>query len=175
MNPLDPGPEYAMQRGTVGRPMEVLLVEDSVPAARLAIGGLKTGRFEHRLTWLRDGVEASRFLHCDGIYARAPQPDLILLDLGLPLKDGREVLAEIKVNERLQSIPVVIMTASTDQQDMLITEDLRVEAYLVKPFDIKKFLDVVRDLKRFWKADMILPTRLEERLSIDDAPQFGWT
>jgi len=163
-----------MQRETVGRPMEVLLIEDSVPAARLAIGGLRKGQFEHRLTWLRDGEEATQFLHCEGVFARAPRPDLILLDLGLPGKDGRQVLAEIKVDDRLRSIPVVIMTASTDQQDMLVSEDLHVEAYLVKPVELTKFLDLVTKLKHFWKADMIVPTRLEEHSTLNDLPEHRW-
>lgn len=163
-----------MQRETVGRPMEVLLVEDSVPAARLAIGGLKRGQFEHRLTWLRDGEQASQFLHCEGVYRQAPQPDLILLDLGLPGKDGREVLAEIRSNDRLSSIPVVVMTASTDQQDVLVSEDLSVQAYLVKPVDLEKFFELITELKSYWKADMIVPTTREAESTADALPEHRW-
>jgi CheY-like chemotaxis protein len=147
-----------MHRETVGRPMEILLVEDSVAAARLAIGALKRGDFEHRLTWFRDGNEASQFLQRSGIFAAAPQPDLVLLDLGLPGKDGRELLEELRHSETLRQIPVVVMTASTDQQDLVQSENLSVEAYLVKPVDLGKFIDVVSNLKRFWKEDMVLPT-----------------
>ncbi len=146
-----------MQRETVGRPMEILLVEDSVPAAKLAIGGLKKGKFKYRLTWLRDGQQASDFLRNEGLYCHAPKPDLILLDLGLPGKDGREVLSETKADERLQDIPIVIMTASTDQTDIVRSENLNVEAYLIKPVDFQKFLRLVRKLKRFWKEDMVVP------------------
>ncbi|MBX3438593.1 MAG: response regulator [Planctomycetaceae bacterium] len=153
-----------MHRETVGRPMEILLVEDSVAAAKLAIGVIKKGDFEHRLTWLRDGQDASQFLHQAGIYSQAPQPDLILLDLGLPSKDGREVLSECKSDERLRSIPVVILTASTDQTDIVRSENLNVQAYLIKPVDLKKFLKLVRELKTFWKEDMIIP-RTDQSLS----------
>ncbi len=163
-----------MQRETVGRPMEILLVEDSLPAARMTIGGLKQGRFEHRLTWLRDGEEATRFLCREGRFARAPRPDLILLDLRLPGKDGRQVLTEIKADEQLAAIPVVIMSASTDQQDLLVTEDLCVEAYLIKPIDLAKFLDLVTDLKRFWKADMIVPTDAVEDRPTQEVPEHRW-
>ncbi|MCA9024445.1 MAG: response regulator [Planctomycetaceae bacterium] len=162
-----------MQRETVGRPMELLLVEDSVPAAKIAMGGLKKGKFEHRLTWLRDGVEAVAFLHQEGIFARAPRPDLILLDLGLPGKDGREILTEIKADEHLRDIPVVIMTASTDQTDIVRSENLNVEAYLIKPVDLKKFLKLVRKLKQFWKEDMIVPPS-EPLLTMSDPDMSIW-
>ncbi len=143
---------------TVGRPMEILLVEDSLPAARLTIGALKRGNILHRLTWLSDGEEALEFLYRRGKFAVAPHPDLILLDLGLPKKDGREVLKEIKQDEELKSIPVVILTASTDQEDIAATEKLEVESYMTKPVDLPKFLKLVKDLSRFWREDMILPT-----------------
>ncbi|MGD9854568.1 MAG: response regulator [Planctomycetaceae bacterium] len=158
----------AMHPETVGRPMEILLVEDSVPAAKLAIGVLKKGKFDHRLTWLRDGLEASAFLRQTGIFAKAPRPDLILLDLGLPGKDGRELLTEVKADEGLQSIPVVILTASTDQTDIVRSENLKVEAYLIKPVDLKKFLKLVRELKQFWKDDMILPRTDAQAMSDGD-------
>lgn len=163
-----------MLRETVGRPMEVLLVEDSVPAARLAIGGLKRGRFEHRLTWLRDGEQASQFLRREGVYRQAPQPDLVLLDLGLPGKDGREVLTEIRSDERLRSMPVVVMTASPDQQDVLVSENLSVEAYLVKPVDIEKFFELITELKGFWKADMIVPTTQDNESATGALPEHRW-
>ena len=94
--------------------MEILLVEDSLTSARLTMGTLKKGAFEHRLTWLSDGNDAVEFLFRRGKYAQAPRPDLILLDLGLPGKDGREVLTEIRACDELNGIPVVVMTASTD-------------------------------------------------------------
>ena len=105
-----------------------------------------------------NGEEALDYLQRRGIFARAPRPDLILLDLELPKKDGREVLSEIRADERLRDIPVVILTGSTDEADMVHTQMLQVESYLVKPVSLNKFLDVVRDLKRFWHQGVILPT-----------------
>ncbi len=161
-----------MYRETVGRPMEILLVEDSVPAAKLAIGGLKKGKFDYRLTWLRDGQEASEFLHQTGIFSQAPRPDLILLDLGLPRKDGRELLAETKADEQLQNIPVVVLTASTNQTDIVRSENLNVEAYLIKPVDLQKFLNLVSELKQFWKEDMVVP-RADDTPSSDRGAMFN--
>lgn len=146
-----------MHSDTVGRPMEILLLEDSLDDARLTFEAFKSGDVQCRLTWLRDGEEAMEFLERRGKFTRAPRPDLILLDLGLPKKDGREVLAEIKTDDDLQHIPVVVMTSSRAHEDMLKTELLQVEGYLLKPVDLRKFLSLVRDLKRFWMADVILP------------------
>jgi chemotaxis family two-component system response regulator Rcp1 len=143
---------------TVGRPMEILLVEDSLTAARLAIGALKKAPVPHRLTWLTDGEEASEFVYRRGRFARAPRPDVILLDLTLPKKDGRAFLAEIKAVEELKTIPVVVLTGSTDEEDIAQTQLLQVDGYITKPVDIEKFLKLIRDLARYWRADMILPT-----------------
>ncbi len=147
-----------MGRNTVGRPMEILLVEDSLTAARLTMGSLKSGQVQHRLTWVTNGEDALEFLQQQGKFGRAPRPDLVLLDLGLPRRDGREVLQEIRADKSLAGIPVVVLTASTDQEDRLASERLQVEAYLTKPVNFKKFLAVVDKLSRFWHADMILPT-----------------
>ncbi|VAX38953.1 Two-component transcriptional response regulator, LuxR family [hydrothermal vent metagenome] len=147
-----------MGENTVGRPMEILLVEDSLTSARLTMGSLKNGDVQHRLTWLRDGIDALEFLHQAGKYKQAPHPDLILLDLGLPGKNGCEVLAEIKSDEQLKMIPVVVLTASTDEEDISETKRLDVENYLTKPVDIAQFLRVVNELSQYWHADMILPT-----------------
>lgn len=147
-----------MSDNTIGRPMEILFVEDSLTSARLTMGALKKGAVQHRLTWLTNGAEALEFLHRRGKFVRAPRPDLILLDLGLPIKDGREVLTEIKADERLRDIPVVVMTASTSEEDVAASERLQVESYMTKPVDMVKFLKLVRDLERFWHADLILPT-----------------
>ena len=138
--------------------MEILLVEDSLTSARVTIGALKRGGVQHRLTWLTDGAEAIEFLDRRGKFARAPRPDLILLDLELPGRDGREVLAEIKIDESLRSIPVVVLTSSTAEEDVETTRRLEVEGYMTKPVDLEKFLTLVRQLERFWHADMILPT-----------------
>ena len=141
----------------VGRPMEILLVEDSLVDARLTMEALRRGGIKHRLTIVRDGEEAMQFLHQEDRFARAPRPDLILLDLQLPKKDGREVLDEVKVDLNLQSIPVVILSASQAHEDLLRGEMLRVEGYMVKPVDLDKFMQLVRQLKDFWHADVILP------------------
>ena len=143
---------------SVGRPMEILLIEDSLTAARVTMGALRNGQIKHRLTWLSDGNEALEFLFRRGKFVRAPRPDLVLLDLGLPVRDGREVLAKIRGEEDLRSIPVVVMPASTDEHDLAASEQLAVECYLTKPVDLAKFLFVIGELRRFWHADMILPT-----------------
>ena len=137
--------------------MEIMLVEDNLADARLAIEALKEGCIKHRLTLIRDGAEALEFLHHEGRFARAPRPDLILLDLQLPKVDGRELLVHIRSDFDLQSIPIVILTASADHEDLLRSQMLQVEGYMTKPVEFDRFLDLIRQLKRFWLADVILP------------------
>ena len=137
--------------------MEILLVEDSLADAGLAMAALKEGRVRHRLTLTVDGIETMEFLRRQGIFHQAPQPDLVLLDLSLPRKDGREVLVEMRADERLQRIPVVILTASAGDEDYLKSRLLGVDAYMVKPVNMAKFLEVVRQLRHRWLADVILP------------------
>jgi two-component system, chemotaxis family, response regulator Rcp1 len=137
--------------------MEILLVEDSLSDARLTIETLKEGPVHHRLTLVRDGQEALDFLHHEGAFAHAPRPDLILLDLHLPKKDGREVLDAIKHDETLRRIPVVVLTVSKENEEQLRSEHLQVESYLIKPVDVTQFLDVVKQLNRFWRTDVLLP------------------
>jgi len=146
-----------MERETVGRTMEVLLVEDSLPAARLTMGALKRGEVVHRMTWIADGDEALLFLKQQDQYSRAPQPDLVLLDLLLPGRSGRELLQEIRWDERLEAIPVVIMTSNTEEEAAFKNEGLMVEGFLTKPIDLAAFLELVAKLADFWKKDMILP------------------
>ncbi len=146
-----------MSRDTIGRPMEILLVEDNRMDAHFAIRALEKANFKHRCTLVVDGEEAMNYLQRQGIFARAPRPDLVLLDLGLPKKDGREVLAEIRADENLRDLPVVILTGSTDEADRAHMQVLEVESYLVKPVDLEKFLSIVRELKRFWLQGVILP------------------
>lgn len=146
-----------MVREMIGRPMEILLVEDNLADACLTIEALKEGQLKHRLTLIRDGLEAMEFLRKRGKFARAPRPDLILLDLGLPKKDGRQVLTELKIDYDLSSILVVVMTASKDEQDYLASQQLQVDSYITKPVDLPKFISVVKQLKRHWLADVILP------------------
>lgn len=150
-----------MGRETVGRPMEILLVEDNLSDARLTIEGLRAGKVKHRLTLVIDGDEALQFLHRQGKFARVPRPDLVLLDLELPRKDGREVLTEIRQSPELQNLPVVILTASEIHEDILRSEMLQVDSYITKPVDIDKFIAVVKQLKKFWLADVILPAAVQ--------------
>ncbi|QDU95010.1 response regulator [Lignipirellula cremea] len=147
-----------MYENLIGRPMEILLVEDSLIHARVTIGALKNGHVKHRLTLIRDGQEAVEFLRRIGKFSRAPRPDLVLLDLRLPKLDGLEVLAEIRADDDLQDLPVVVMTASDDDSDREQCELFGVASYVPKPVNLDKFLMLVRQLKRYWSEDVILPT-----------------
>ncbi|MCC7086978.1 MAG: response regulator [Pirellulales bacterium] len=146
-----------MSRDPIGRPMEILLVEDNRMDAHFAIRALAMANFQHRCTLVANGEEAMDYLRRRGIFVRAPRPDLVLLDLGLPKKDGREVLSEIRDDENLRELPVVVMTGSTDEADRAHMQMLDVESYLSKPVDLDKFLGIVRELKRFWLQGVILP------------------
>jgi CheY-like chemotaxis protein len=138
--------------------MEILLVEDNLADACATIVALKEGKIPHRLTLIRDGMEAMEFLRQEGKFARVPRPDLILLDLQLPYKDGREVLKEVKADYDLKNIALVVMTASHDDQDRLQSELLHVDSYVTKPVDLEKFLSLVKQLrKQYWLRDVILP------------------
>ena len=146
-----------MSGEAVGRPMEILLVEDDLGDAGLTMEGLRQGDVQCRVSLVRDGEEAMGFLYRRGIFARAPRPDLILLDLGLPKKDGREVLAEIRADQQLEHIPVVVLTASRTHKEILKSENLQIDAYMTKPVDLDQFINVVQELHRFWMAEVILP------------------
>jgi CheY-like chemotaxis protein len=147
-----------MNSHTVGRPMEILLVEDSLVDARVTIGALRKGQIQHRLTLIRDGVEAVEFLRREGKFARAPRPDLILLDLLLPKRDGFAVLADLRADDALKNIPVVVLTASQVEEDRLQCELHHVASYITKPVNLDKFLALVKKLKRYWLEDVILPS-----------------
>jgi CheY-like chemotaxis protein len=146
-----------MDYGTVGRPMEILLVEDDLEDAGLTIGALRHGHVHCRVSLVRDGDEALQFLHRQRIYARAPRPDLILLDLHLPKRSGHEVLEEVKADQALERIPVVVLTVSTSHEEILRQQNLHVESYLTKPVDLEHFVAVVRSLRKYLLADVILP------------------
>lgn len=146
-----------MMRETIGRPMEILLVEDDLEDAGMTIEALRTGDVPCRISLVRDGEEAMEFLLRQGKFRRVPKPDLILLDLNLPKKDGREVLADVKGDERLANIPVVVLTSSHTHQEILQTEGLHVEAYLTKPVDRPHFDAVVKSLRKYMLSDVILP------------------
>jgi CheY-like chemotaxis protein len=148
-----------MKVGEKSRPIEILLVEDSAGDVRLVKEGFKENKFLNNLHVARDGVEAMKFLHQEGEYADAVRPDLILLDLNLPKKDGREVLAEVKGDEDLKRIPVVIMTVSEAEEDILKTYNLHANCYITKPIDLGQFIKVVRSIESFWLTIVKLPPR----------------
>ena len=141
-----------------GRPIEILLVEDNPGDVRLTIEALKEGKVSNRLSVARDGVEALAFLRRVGPHANAVRPDLILLDLNLPRKDGREVLAEIKEDSHLRRIPVVVLTTSKAEEDILRTYDLHANCYITKPVDLEQFISVVRSIDDFWLSVVRLPS-----------------
>jgi two-component system, chemotaxis family, response regulator Rcp1 len=145
-----------MNRTTVGRPMEILLVEDNLEDARMTIQALKHEDVRCRLTLVCDGEEAMAFLHRAGVFARAPRPDLILLDLDLPKKDGRQVLTEVRAAPALESIPVVVLTGSLVHQTILQAEQLRVDGFMTKPVSLEQFINVVKSLRRLWLSELIL-------------------
>ena len=140
-----------------GEPIEILLIEDSPDDADLTVDVLREGRIHNRVTVIEDGVEAMAYLRREGRHATALRPDLILLDLNLPRKNGREVLAEIKLDPELRRIPVVVMTSSDDEKDILAAYDLYVNCYVTKPVDLNQFIGVVRSIEKFWLSIVKLP------------------
>jgi chemotaxis family two-component system response regulator Rcp1 len=139
-------------------PIEILLVEDNPGDARLAVEAFKENGYPRKnLYVVSDGVEAMQFLRREGEYARKPRPDLILLDLNLPRKDGREVLAEIKGDEGLKSIPVLVLTTSRAERDIFESYNLHANGYVSKPIDIDEFTEMVNRIKGFWFATAKLP------------------
>ncbi len=147
--------------GSRTEPVEILLVEDNVRDARLAYETLKDSKIHNNLYHVEDGVEAMRFLRRQGGYVGAPVPDLILLDLNLPRKDGREVLAEVKEDPKLRIIPVVVMTSSEAERDLVRTYGLHANAYVVKPIDMDDFVEVVQAVKDFWLTIVKLPPKVD--------------
>jgi CheY-like chemotaxis protein len=147
----------AMQSPHRGEPIEILLVEDSPDDAALTIDALRDGRVHNRISVVDDGVEAMAFLRRQGIHSQAPRPDLVLLDLNLPRKSGREVLAEIKQDPDLRRIPVVVMTSSDDEKDVLAAYNLYVNCYITKPVDLDQFISVVKTIEHFWFSVVKLP------------------
>jgi CheY-like chemotaxis protein len=139
------------------KPIEILLVEDNPGDVRLAVEALRDAKVENRLHVVEDGVEAMSFLRREGRYAVGPRPDLILLDLNLPRKDGREVLVEVKQDADLKRIPVVILTSSAAEQDVVQAYNLHANCYITKPVDLDQFLKVVRSIEDFWLIVVKLP------------------
>jgi chemotaxis family two-component system response regulator Rcp1 len=140
-----------------GRPIEILLVEDSPSDTDLTLEALKDFKVCNHVSVVEDGVLAMQFLRRQGPYAQAPRPDLIMLDLNLPRKDGREVLADIKADNDLKTIPIVVLTTSCAEQDILRAYQLNANCYINKPVDFSQFLDVVRSIESFWLFVVTLP------------------
>ena len=140
-----------------GEPIEILLVEDNPGDVRLTQEALKEGKVINNLHVVGDGVKALAFLHREGEYADAPRPDVMLLDLNLPRMDGREVLAVVKTDEHLRRIPVVVLTVSKAEEDILKTYDLHANCYITKPIDLDQFMKVVRAIEDFWLSIVKLP------------------
>ena len=138
-------------------PINILLVEDNPGDARLAVEALRDSKVHNKLYHVEDGVEAMRFLHHRVENEHVPPPDLILLDLNLPKKDGREVLAEIKEDPELRFVPVVVLTTSAAERDLVKSYNLHANAYIVKPIDLNQFIDVVQAIENFWFSIVKLP------------------
>ena len=148
-----------MNKKSQGKSVEILLVEDNPGDARLALEALKDNKIRNELHTVEDGVEAMNFLRKKGKYSNVPRPDLILLDLNLPKKDGREVLAEIKEDDKLKAIPVVVLTISKAEEDILKSYNLHANCYISKPLDLKQFIKVVKSIKSFWFSIVKLPPK----------------
>lgn len=140
--------------------VEILMVEDNPADVRLTVEAFRDAKVLNHMSVVGDGEEAMAFLRKEGKYAVSPRPDLILLDLNLPKKDGREVLAEIKQDPALKRIPVVILTTSEDEKDILKAYDLHVNAYIRKPVDLDQFIKVVEAVEDFWLTVVKLPPKL---------------
>ena len=141
------------------RPIEILLVEDSPADVRLTMETIKDYKVKNRLEVVGNGVDAMDFLRRKGKFADKTRPDLILLDLNLPGKDGREVLAEIKVDPDLCRIPVVVLTSSEAEQDIIKAYDLHVNCYITKPVGLTEFIKVVKSIEDFWLTIVKLPIK----------------
>jgi two-component system, chemotaxis family, response regulator Rcp1 len=148
-----------MNNAEISKNIEILLVEDNPADIRLAQEAFKDAKVHNVLYTVGDGVEAMAFLRRQGKYAEVGRPDLILLDLNLPKKDGREVLAEIKTDEHLKLIPVVILTVSKDEEDILKTYNLHANCYITKPIDFEQFMKVVKGIEEFWLTIVKLPPK----------------
>lgn len=139
------------------RPVRILMAEDSPSDAELARVAFKNGRLVNELTIVKDGVEAIAYLRKEGQYADVQRPDVILLDLNMPKKDGLEVLAEIKKDPDLKSIPVVILTTSEDERDIMTAYRLYASSFITKPVEFEKFLEVAKSIKSFYVNVVTLP------------------
>lgn len=146
---------------SLGRPADFLLVEDNPGDVRLTQEALKSHKVQNNLHVVNDGEEAMSFLRKEGKHANAPRPDIILLDLNLPRKDGREVLADIKSDPSLKTIPVVVITSSEAEQDVIRSYNLNANCYVTKPVNLDQFIKVVQSINDFWLTIVKLPSSLE--------------
>jgi len=141
------------------QPIEILLVEDNPGDARLTIEAMREAKVRNRIHVVEDGVEAMEFLRRQGRFGDAPRPDLILLDLNLPRKDGREVLAEVKADPDLKRIPIVVLTTSRAEEDVLRAYNLHANCYVTKPVDLEQFMKIVSQIDEFWVKVVTLPRK----------------
>jgi CheY-like chemotaxis protein len=148
-----------MSTEQLGRPAEILLAEDNPADVRLTREALRDAKMNNNLNVVTDGVEAMAFLRREGKYAGAPRPDVILLDLNMPRKDGRQVLAEVKADEKLRSIPVVILTSSQAEEDILRAYNLNVNCYVTKPVELDQFMKIIKSIENFWLEIVALPDK----------------
>jgi DNA-binding response OmpR family regulator len=146
-----------MENFETGKPIEILLVEDSPGDARLVQENMKEAKVRNNLNVVVDGVEAMAYLRKEGKYENAIGPDMVLLDLNLPRKDGREVLAEMKADDKLKRIPVVVLTISQAEEDVFKSYNLHANAYVTKPVDLKQFMLAVKAIEGFWLTVVKLP------------------
>ena len=140
------------------RPIEILLVEDNPGDVRLTVEALKEGKIRNHMSVVGDGEAAIAFLRREGAHADAPRPDLVLLDLNLPRKDGREVLEDIKEDEDLRRIPVVVLTTSKAEEDIVRMYDLHANCYITKPVNLDQFINVIKTIESFWFSVVSLPS-----------------
>lgn len=138
--------------------VDILLVEDNEGDVRLALEAMRDSKILNKIHHVSDGEEAMAFLHKEGKYANVPRPDLVLLDLNLPKKDGRQVLTEIKNDDNLKRIPVVVLTVSSAEEDILKSYDLHANCFITKPIDLNQFMIVVRSVEDFWLTIVKLPS-----------------
>ncbi len=141
------------------RPVQILIVEDNPADARLVREVMRDSKILNEIHWVPDGVEALDFLYQRGKHAKAPRPNLIFLDLNMPRKDGRAVLTEVKADEVLRRIPVVVMTSSQAEEDVARAYDAHANCYVRKPIDFQQFHQVVKTLENFWFSTVELPVR----------------
>jgi CheY-like chemotaxis protein len=140
-----------------GKPIEILLVEDNAEEAEWTQQALRDSRVRNRIYWVEDGEEAMTFLRREGPYAHVPRPDLILLDIYMPRMNGQEVLEQVKADPELKRIPVVIMTSSDDDREIIRAYEHHANCFVTKPIDMDKFMEVVRSIEDFWLTVVRLP------------------